>query len=98
MTTALTPGITTALTPEMFVALFVLSAVFYEVVKLMVGHLFGRFISPGFVKTKECEQCSAKNSTSDAEMKRDIKAIKKALISMATKGAMSEDDIQGLVS
>jgi len=85
-------------TPEMFVTLFVLSAVFYELVKLMVGHLFGRFLSPGFVKTKECEQCSAKSSTIDAEMKRDIRVIKKALISMATKGAMSEDDIQGLVS
>lgn len=87
-----------AITPMMFVTLFLTSAIFYEVVKLTIGHLFGRFLSPGFVKIKECEQCSVKSSTIDAEMKNDIRTIKQVLISMATSGSVSEADLKRLVS
>jgi hypothetical protein len=85
-----------AVDPPTFAALFIISASFYEVLRLLVGHLFGRFISPGFVKTSDCAKCSEKNSANDEEMKQDIKAIKRALISIAMQKPLTAEDIQKL--
>ena len=85
-----------AIDTSMFVAMLILSAAFYEVVKLIIGHLFGRFVSPGFVKTSDCAKCSEKNSANDEEMKQDIKVIKRSLISIAMQKPLTAEDIQKL--
>jgi hypothetical protein len=85
-----------AIDVSMFAVLFILSASFYEVLRLLVGHLFGRFISPGFVKASDCAKCSEKSTAADDELKQDIKAIKQALISLAMQEPLTAEHIKKL--
>lgn len=86
-----------AIDPPLFAAIFILSVAFYEVVRLGVGYLFGRFVSPGFVKTSDCARCSAKNDANDDELRTDIKVIKRALVSLAMQEPLTAEDIKKLM-
>ncbi len=88
---------TEAIPLSQLAALSVMSVVLYEVLRQLVTLLMGRLFAPGFVKVSDCKKCSADQIANDDGVRRDIKAIKKILVVMATRGEVGEDDLKALV-
>lgn len=77
-------------------AVWILAGV--ELLKHLVAHVFRKFVSPGFITKKDCDNCSDKKDGNTEEIKTDVKNIKQILIVMAPKVGVDEKDLRLLVS
>ncbi len=77
--------------------LILVGFLFIEMLRLLAAHIFKKFTSTDFITHDDCHKCSEKKEAVFAEVKEDIRVMKKVLFVVAVRVGVEDEEIKQLV-